>query len=92
MILCYAETLKLRLEIETDADNTTLMLQGASNILYKHYKKHASQFSYLHKFIPNSTNKDLIDDLKMLLSWFDYVSVIIMISLNKLIKLNIFQI
>jgi hypothetical protein len=41
------------------------MLQAASNILFKHYKKHATDFTWIKKYVSKCTNKDLIEDLKI---------------------------
>lgn len=67
LISAFAETLRMRVEIEKDEENITLFLQAASNILSKHYEKHRSDFGWVKKYIGQSTNKDLIDDLSMLL-------------------------
>jgi hypothetical protein len=43
------------------------MLQAGANILSKYYQKYRKQFEFLSKHTMNSTNKDLVDDLKILL-------------------------
>ena len=42
------------------------MLQGVSNLLFKHYQNFAGDFAWVSKFVNNCTNKDLIEDLRML--------------------------
>jgi hypothetical protein len=43
------------------------MIQAAANILFKHYKKHGAQFSWVNKFASKCNNKDLLEDLRILL-------------------------
>lgn len=42
------------------------MLQGASNILSKHYKNYGKEFEWVRQFFDRCNNKDLIGDLKLL--------------------------
>ncbi len=42
------------------------MLQGISNILFKHYKNYGKEFAWVMKFIDKCNNNDLRGDLKML--------------------------
>jgi hypothetical protein len=66
-IRMFAETVKVRLEIEQEADNATLLFQGISNILFKHHDKFAGEFQWAGKFLEKCSNKDLIMDVKMLI-------------------------
>jgi hypothetical protein len=37
----FAETIRMRLDIEREEENATLLFQGISNILFKHHEKFA---------------------------------------------------
>ena len=62
--------MRLRLEIGLHNDeDKTLMLQAGANILSKYYQKCRNEYKFLEKYFDNSTNKELVGDLKILL-WF----------------------
>lgn len=43
------------------------MLQAGANILSKYYQKCRNEYKFLEQYYAESTNKDLVSDLKVLL-------------------------